>query len=83
MGDKERPSDLKAELVLAKSWLLIVEIVVEEVGGVERTVSQKLPNRAMKLIGAGLGDHVHVRARRDAELGVSNLGLNVELLKSR
>src|SRR5437870_1294629 len=73
MRDHERAADLKAELVLAESWLLILEIVIKEVGGVQLVVADKLPNGAVKLITAGLGDHVDVGARRDAELGVRHL----------
>ena len=52
----------------------------KEVAGVELVVAQKFPRRAVKLVGAGLGDDIDDRAAARAELGRVLADLNTELL---
>src|SRR5690242_11370191 len=80
MGNIQGAAGGNAVLILAERGLCMVEVIIEEVGGIQFVVPQELPDRTMKIVTAGLGDYVYVRARGNAELGVRNLRLNIELL---
>ena len=50
------------------------------VAGIEDVVADELPDRAVKAVGAGFGEHVDDAAGDDAKLGAVDVGLNFELL---
>ena len=53
--------------------------VVEEVVGVQSVVAQEFVSRAVKRVGARLGDEVHHAAAGMAELGLKAIGVHSEL----
>src|SRR5262249_37862611 len=73
------PANRAAELILLK-WRLLVSRLKKEVFRIKRGVSDELIARAMKIIGARLGHHVHLPTGVTALLGRKEIGLNLELL---
>src|SRR5262245_1604579 len=55
-------------------------LVVAQAVGVERSVAEEVEGRAMKFVGAGLGDHVDRAAGGPPELGREAVGVDLKLL---
>ena len=76
----DRPADGAAELVEQVAGLARARAVGEVREGVERLVSVVLVERAVELVGSGLGHDVDDGAARAAVLGREHVGFDPELL---
>src|SRR5262249_39104276 len=86
IGEKEelvfpqRPAERAAELVLVKGQSAAADRL-EEAGGVQLGIAQKLPQFSVELVGAALDGGVDDGTGCAAELGAVIVGLDFELLQ--
>ena len=66
--------------MVAERRLVEIVSIVRPPGRIERVVAQELHQRAAKLIGPGLGDHVDHSPAGHAEFRRERIGLHPELL---
>ena len=78
--DVHRTADGEAQGREPVNRFLKARLVHKVIGGIEHLVPLVPVPSAMQFTGAGLGDHIDVGARRNTELGVCNVRLDVKLL---
>ena len=83
----DRTANDPSELVLVQNLPRVVGnavdrlgLTAEEIIGIESGISKELKRGAMELIGAGLGDHIHVGSRIPSVARIEHRSLNLEFL---